>query len=181
MVDVVNVVASGSLGVELDLKAVSVDLGEIAEFDPDKYPGVYIRLSESAPLVTLYRTGKYIITGSSSELEAIETRENLLSMLADNEVLPSGEDESFGVQNYVCVGKLAESINLTALAIGLGLENTEYEPEQFPGMVYRPPDHQPVLLVFSSGKAVVTGAKSVSQAEEAFESLRSEAEMLLSN
>jgi len=58
MVEVVNVVASGSLGVELDLEAIAGDLDDIVDYDSDKYPGAYFRFGDSAPLITLYRTGK---------------------------------------------------------------------------------------------------------------------------
>jgi transcription initiation factor TFIID TATA-box-binding protein len=99
MVEVVNVVASGSLDVELDLEAVAGDLDEIVDYDPDKYPGAYFRFGESAPLITLYRTGRYIVTGASSEEEAHTTRENFLNILTDHGILFCAEDEWFRVQN----------------------------------------------------------------------------------
>lgn len=172
MVDVVNVVASGSLGVELDLEAIAGDLDEIVDYDPDKYPGAYFRFGDSAPLITLYRTGKYIVTGASSEEEAHTIRGEFLNILTDHGILLSAEDEWFQVQNYVCISEIGENVNLSALAIGLGLEITEYEPEQFPGLVYRPPDHDCVLLVFGSGKVIITGTTSIQSAEEASDSLR---------
>ncbi|ELY83650.1 TATA-box-binding protein [Natrinema altunense] len=174
MVDVVNVVSSGSLDIELDLEAVAQELGDLVDYDPGKYPGAYFRFGESEPLITLYRTGKYIITGSSSEQEAMEIRDRFLTTLHDHGVLPESDDSWFSIQNYVGVGDLEESVNLSALAIGLGLEKTEYEPEQFPGLVYRPTDYESVLLVFGSGKTVITGAKSIEEAESAFRSFRSE-------
>ena len=54
---------------------------------------------------------------------------------------------------------LHSALNLNAIAIGLGLENIEYEPEQFPGLVYRLSDPKVVILLFGSGKLVVTGGK----------------------
>ena len=172
MVEVVNVVASGSLGVELDLEAIAGDLDDIVDYDPDKYPGAYFRFGDSAPLITLYRTGKYIVTGANSEKEAHTIRGEFLNILTDHGILPSAEDEWFQVQNYVCISDIGENVNLSAIAIGLGLEVTEYEPEQFPGLVYRPPDHDCVLLVFGSGKTIITGAKNIEAAEEAFSSFR---------
>ena len=70
------------------------------------------------------------------------------------------------------MSEVGENLNLSALAIGLGLEVTEYEPEQFPGLVYRPSEHDCVLLVFGSGKAIITGVTSIRAAEEAFNSLQ---------
>lgn len=171
MVEVVNVVASGSLGVELDLEAVTQELSRVAEYDPDKYPGAYIRLGESQPLITLYRTGKYIITGADSRNGAEATREEFLHVLSEHGILTTADDEWFRVQNYVCMADAGQQLNLSALAIGLGLDVTEYEPEQFPGLVYRPQDHDCVLLVFGSGQIVVTGATGIEVAEDAVSGL----------
>lgn len=179
MVDVVNVVSSGSLDVELDLEEIAQELEDIVDYDPEKYPGAYFRFDESVPLITLYRTGKYIITGSSSQQQAAETRDQFLSILQEHGIASTEDSEWFSIQNYVCVADLDESVNLSALAIGLGLEKTEYEPEQFPGLVYRPTDYESVLLVFGSGKTVITGAKSIEEAEATFEELRYKTRSLL--
>ncbi|SEW00990.1 TATA-box-binding protein [Halobacterium jilantaiense] len=166
MVSVENVVASGSLGIELDLETVARELSEVVDYDPEKYPGAYFRLDDSAPLITVYRTGKYIITGADSADEASATRSEFLRLLTNQSILPKAEDEWYKIQNYVCMEDIGQQLNLSALAIGLGLEITEYEPEQFPGLIYRPTDHDCVLLIFGSGKVIITGAKDVDSAEE---------------
>lgn len=172
MVEVVNIVASGSLGVELDLEVIAGELDDIVDYDPDKYPGAYFRFDDSSPLVTLYRTGKYIITGAHSKEQAHNIRSEFLNTLTARRILPSAEDDWFQLQNYVCMSEVGEDLNLSALAIGLGLEVTEYEPEQFPGLVYRPSDYDCVLLVFGSGKVIITGATSIRAAEESFKFLQ---------
>jgi transcription initiation factor TFIID TATA-box-binding protein len=64
---------------------------------------------------------------------------------------------------------LGREVNLEALAVALGLEQTEYEPEQFPGLIYRPPQYEVTLLIFATGKIIIGGttdrehAKSVIQ------------------
>ena len=62
---------------------------------------------------------------------------------------------------------LGRRLNLNAIAIGLGLETVEYEPEQFPGLVYRLDDPPVVVLLFGSGKSVITGGKTREMAENA--------------
>jgi transcription initiation factor TFIID TATA-box-binding protein len=176
--EVVNAVGSGDLGIEIDLHQLTADVEEV-EFDPDKYPGAYVRLDAVEPLITVYRTGKYIITGSTSEEEAYSCRKRFLELLSDKGVLDTPDDNWFSMQNYVCTGELDQVQNLNALAIGLGLEYTEYEPEQFPGLVFRPDDHPVVILIFASGKVVVTGAKDLNLAEEAFQSLKDDLESLV--
>lgn len=179
MVQVVNVVASGALNVELDLEAVAQDLDDIVDYDPEKYPGAYVRFDDDAPLITLYRTGKYIITGASSEAEAGRLRDEFLALLNRHGIVADADDAWFTVQNYVCMANMGRPLNLSALAIGLGLEVTEYEPEQFPGLVYRPRDHPCVLLVFATGKVVITGAQEIESAEAASSAFRESIETLL--
>jgi transcription initiation factor TFIID TATA-box-binding protein len=70
------------------------------------------------------------------------------------------------VQNIVASADLKSDLNLNAVALGLGLENIEYEPEQFPGLVYRIKVPKVVVLIFSSGKLVITGGKSPDECEE---------------
>lgn len=179
MVEVVNVVASGSLDIELDLETIAQELDDVVNYDPEKYPGAYFRFDDDAPLITLYRTGKYIITGAVSESEARRLRDEFLTLLAHHGIIQSGDDAWFKIQNYVCMGDMGRSLNLSALAIGLGLEVTEYEPEQFPGLIYRPRDYACVLLVFATGKVVITGAQQFDTAEAAFSAFRELARTLL--
>ncbi len=71
------------------------------------------------------------------------------------------------IQNIVSSADLGTNLNLNAIAIGLGLEHIEYEPEQFPGLVYRLDEPDVVALLFGSGKLVITGGKQLTDAEEA--------------
>ena len=175
---VVNVVGSGDLGIEIDLNQLATNIEEV-EFDPHKYPGAYVRLGKEEPLITVYRTGKYIITGSKSRKEAYDCRTRFLVLLSDERVLDTPDDKWVSMQNYVCTGELDQVQNLNGLAIGLGLEYTEYEPEQFPGLVFRPDDNPVVILIFASGKVVVTGAKDIDTAEEAFQNLKGDLDALV--
>lgn len=133
---------------------------------------MYLRFGEDAPLITVYRTVKYIITGANSGEEAHAIRERFLNLLADNGMIPAPGDEWFQIQNLVSTAGLSESLNLSALAIGLGLEKTEYEPEQFPGLIYRPPGADSVVLLFASGRVVITDTPDLATVEEIFAILR---------
>lgn len=84
------------------------------------------------------------------------------------------------MQNIVASVDFDYRLNLNAIAIGLGLENIEYEPEQFPGLVYRLDEPAVVALLFGSGKAVMTGAKTteeITQATTAVETRLQELEL----
>ena len=179
-VTIANIVGSGDLHAELDLEALEEDLSTpYLEYDPSNYHGLYVRLEEGGPLITVYRSGKYIISGCSSYEELDVTNEGLLANMSDLGIFEQGRGTGFGVQNVVCTATLGEEVNLNALSIGLGLESTEYEPEQFPGLIYRPPEVGAVLLVFANGKSVITGARDLDTAEEAFDHLRSQVKELV--
>lgn len=172
-VEIANVVGSGNLHVELDLDTLQNDLSTpFLEYDPSNYHGLYIRIEDAGPLITVYRSGRYIISGSSSYEDLAETNKGFLGNMADLGIIDEGQDTGFEVQNVVCTAALDKDVNLNALSISLGLESTEYEPEQFPGLIYRPPDASAVLLVFANGNIVITGAKEVETAEDAFNNLR---------
>ena len=181
MAEIVNVVGSGFLRREFDLSAVAEELGSVAEFDPEKYPAIYIRFFDNAPLITVYRTGKFIITGASSIGELREMKDKLLNCLSGAGIVSEGDLEWFKVQNLVCITVLGADLNLSSLAIGLGLEQTEYEPEQFPGLIYRNPDFECVVLIFSTGKAVITGSSDFDDVEAVADYLNQELSSLQLN
>jgi transcription initiation factor TFIID TATA-box-binding protein len=177
-VEVVNVVGSGKLGMELDLHALAADLDTNAKYDPDEHTGMHIRLA-SGGLVTLYRTGSYHIVGVDSKQELFASRDEFLELTRDVGVSVTAVEDPFAVRNIVTTSSLGESLNLNALAIGLGLEQIEYEPEQFPGLVYRPPGSDAVVLIFGSGKLVITGVTSVDSGNQVRESVAGEISDLL--
>lgn len=178
-VEIANVVGSGDLHTELESEALEEDLSTpYLEYDPSNYHGLYIRLKDEGPLITVYRSGKYIISGCSSCEVLNETNEGFLVEMSELEIVELSQETGFKVQNVVCTATLEEDANLNALSIGLGLESTEYEPEQFPGLIYRPSDIGAVLLVFANGKVVITGAKDLGTAEKAYDHLRSQIQEL---
>jgi len=125
--DVVNVVGSGSLDVEIELSQLVDDLdSSIADYDPDKYPGVYLRFSDDTPLITIYRTGKYIVTGAESREQAHRYRDRFLNLLTEMGVTSDTSNTSFTIQNYVFVADLekARTWKLSQSASGSSKQNT---------------------------------------------------------
>lgn len=170
MPEIVNVVASGTLGRELNIRAVGedIDATEVKSQTGDyKTPTEYIRTRDDGPLVTIYESGSYHISGAKSIEEAEETRDWFVGELDRMGV--EDVDATFSVKNVVVVGDLGESVNLNTLAIQFGLERVEYEPEQFPGMVYRPDERDSVFLIFASGRVVIPGSSSIEAGFEAFD------------
>ena len=163
--EIQNVVASSAIGQEIDLKALATDL-EGVDFDPENFPGLIYRIEEPHATALIFRSGKLVCTGADSVDGVHEALEATFKTLR-NLGLSVDDDPVITVQNIVVSGDLGENLNLNAIAIGLGLESIEYEPEQFPGLVYRLEEPAVVALLFGSGKTVITGCKRFEDAEEA--------------
>ena len=164
-IQIENVVASTDIGQELDLETLANDL-VASDYNPDNFPGLVYRLQEPKAAALIFRSGKIVCTGANS----VENVQTALQQVFDKlrELgIQVADDPEIVVQNIVSSADLGRTLNLNAIAIGLGLENIEYEPEQFPGLVYRLDEPSVVALLFGSGKLVITGGKQLEDAEQA--------------
>ena len=160
-----NVVASTSLGQELDLQTIALAL-DGAEYEPETFPGLVYRLKEPKAATLLFRSGKVVCTGAKS-LDNVKVAVAKVTKEMDKAGVKIKVEPKIEVQNIVASSDLGQEINLHAIAITLGLDRVEYEPEQFPGLVYRIDEPKVVLLLFGSGKIVCTGAKKPQDVEAA--------------
>lgn len=167
--EVQNIVASTRLADSLDLIATA-EILEASEYDPEKFPGLIYRIKEPKTALLLFGSGKAICTGGKS-LNAVREAVGIIADKLLKAGIPVERHPEITVQNIVAVCDLSAEINLVDIAISLGVEHIEYEPEQFPGMVYRLEDPKVVCLLFSSGKTVLTGAKNMDEIDRAVESI----------
>jgi len=167
-----NVVASTSLGQDFDL-AVIEGLLEGAEYNPQRFPGLVYRLKDPKTATLLFRSGKVVCTGAKS-LDSVKLAVKRVSNDLESVGITVNPDPKIEVQNIVASSDLGQEINLNTVAITLGLEKVEYEPEQFPGLVYRLDSPKVVVLLFGSGKMVCTGAKVPNDAAEAVDKIAEE-------
>ena len=176
--EVVNIVGSGKFGRELDLMHLSNTLGDIAEYEPEIYPGMYLRVrGNNGPLMTVYATGKFIVIGANTHRQLNKIKDNNTTIISDA-IEQSLDIEWFKPQNFVCKGDIGRELDLDAIAVDLGLTHTEYEPEQFPGIIYRSDSFNGVGIIFRSGKLIVTGPDSKADAEAIYNKLVGEIEEL---
>ena len=151
-----NIVATVNLGVELDLEQLAEKL-PVAEYNPDQFPGLILRLTKPRISALIFRTGKMVCTGAKNENDLKNAVHALVKLLNDHGAnVPLNPEVQ--VQNIVASGSLNAEVDLEQAA--LLLENAMYEPEQFPGLIYRMTNPRVVVLIFGSGKIVCTGAKS---------------------
>jgi transcription initiation factor TFIID TATA-box-binding protein len=164
-IEIENVVASSGIGQELALESLAMDM-EGADYNPENFPGLVYRTTNPKSAALIFRSGKIVCTGAKSVENVHESLEIVFQQFRDLQI-EVDDDPEIVVQNIVSSADLGRNLNLNAIAIGLGLENIEYEPEQFPGLVYRLDEPKVVALLFGSGKLVVTGGKEVDDAREA--------------
>ncbi|WP_144927737.1 TATA-box-binding protein [Halorubrum salsamenti] len=174
--EIQNVVASTELGQELNLELLADDL-PTTEYQPESFPGLVFRTQSPKAATLIFRSGKAVCTGAKS----VQDMNNALEFVF-NELQTLGIaidcDREIQIQNIVSSGDFNHRLNLHAVAIGVGLKNIEYEPEQFPGLIYRLERPDVVILLFGSGKAVVTGATSIEQTGTAFDIVESKLQEL---
>jgi transcription initiation factor TFIID TATA-box-binding protein len=164
-IQIENVVASTDIGQELDLETLAEDLAA-SEYNPDNFPGLVYRMQEPKAVALIFRSGKIVCTGANS-IENVRTALGKVFRSFRELGIRVSEDPEIIVQNIVSSGDLGHTLNLNAIAIGFGLEHIEYEPEQFPGLVYRLDEPSVVALLFGSGKLVITGGKQLDDATQA--------------
>jgi len=167
-----NVVASASIAEELDLWEVHEALDD-SEYDPDRFPGLIYKLEEPNTSQLLFRSGKLVCTGGVTPEEPQKSVEKVKRHLNENGIETADEVKA-EVQNIVASYDLNVNLNLNTVAIALGLERVEYEPEQFPGLVFRLQDSPVVLLLFGSGRMVCTGGKNKTHLRDGIERVKDE-------
>jgi transcription initiation factor TFIID TATA-box-binding protein len=167
-----NIVASTSFAEKLDLDVIAQSLEE-AEYEPEQFPGLVYRLHDPKTATLLFRSGKANCTGAKN-IENVKKTVDIISGKLKKLGVDVFKNLEIVIQNIVAISDLGTELNLNEVAMGLGLENIEYEPEQFPGLVYRIRDPKVAMLLFGSGKIVCTGARKVSDVSVAVDKLSQE-------
>jgi len=155
-IKVVNIVVSASLGQDIPLEKMAATLSN-TEYNPEQFPGLVIRIKEPKTSALIFSSGKIVCTGARSMDKVHESIKKIIKSLEKIKVKIKDVPD-VKIQNIVAAGSVGMDLNLNMLA--MRLDNTEYEPEQFPGLVYKLPDQRATFLLFSNGKVVCTGTKS---------------------
>lgn len=152
-VKIENVVASVTVNQKIDLNSI-VKLFPNVEYRPEQFPGVVYKLKKPKTATLIFRSGKMVCTGAKSEKQVKEVVTKVVEDLKKYDIV-TGKPE-IQVQNIVASANLNAHIDIEPIVL---LKGVIYEPEQFPGLIYRMDDPKVVILIFASGKLVITGAK----------------------
>lgn len=162
-----NIVATTSLEEDVSLSKLAKTYPN-TEYNPETFPGLVLRIKKPKSAVLVFSSGNLVCTGVKSISEVREVIEQVIKQLKKIGVHVKIKPK-INVQNIVASGSISLDLNLNTLS--LELENTEYEPEQFPGLVYKLEDPTATFLLFSNGKLVCTGTKNKEQLEESMKQL----------
>jgi len=166
-IKVVNIVVSTSLEHDVPLEKMAATLSN-TEYNPEQFPGLVIRIKEPKTSALIFSSGNVVCTGARSLEKVQESIEKIIKSLEKIGIKIKIKPK-INIQNIVASGSVGMDLNLNTLAMKLG--NTEYEPEQFPGLVYKLDEAKATFLLFSNGKVVCTGTKSEEQVHEALDKL----------
>jgi len=166
-IEVVNIVVSTSLEHDIPLEKMAATLSN-TEYNPEQFPGLVIRIKDPKTSALIFSSGKVVCTGARSMEKVRESIKKIIKSLEKINIKIK-IDPKINIQNIVASGSIGMDLNLNELA--MKLQNTEYEPEQFPGLVYKLPAAKATFLLFSNGKVVCTGTKSEEEVHKALDML----------
>jgi transcription initiation factor TFIID TATA-box-binding protein len=162
-----NIVATTALGKDVPLVKLAKTIPN-TEYNPEQFPGLVLRIKEPKSAVLVFSSGNLVCTGTKSIAQVKKVIEQVIKTVKKINVKVTDKPK-ITVQNIVASGTINMKLNLNYLA--LALENTEYEPEQFPGLVYKLVEPNATFLLFSNGKLVCTGTKNNQQLTDSMEEL----------
>jgi len=162
-----NVVSTTTMGCVLDLKKIAMGARN-AEYNPKRFAAVIMRIREPKTTALIFRSGKMVVTGAKQEEQSRQAARKYARII--QKLGFDAKFTEFKIQNIVASCDVKFPIRLEGLAHSHS-NHSSYEPELFPGLIYRLIEPKLVLLIFVSGKIVLTGAKTRENIYEAFEKM----------
>jgi len=172
-----NIVATTSLEKLIPLTKLA-RTNPYTEYNPETFPGLVLRVKEPKSAVLVFSTGNLVCTGTITVSQVKKVIQSVIKQLKKINVNITTKPK-ITVQNIVASGMINLKLNLNFLA--LEMENTEYEPEQFPGIVYKLTEPNATFLLFNNGKFVCTGTKNRQQLEYSIDKLLKNIKAVLKN
>jgi transcription initiation factor TFIID TATA-box-binding protein len=163
-----NVVATVVAVIEekMDLNIIARKYTDV-EYNPERFPGLVMRIKDPKATILVFSTGKMVVTGLRDASEAEVVVNEVIKRISKCKIKIS--DPVIIIQNIVASGDLNCAIDLNMAAIVM--QYSMYEPEVFPGLIYRMQEPHTVFLIFSTGRIVCTGGKTRDVVAEAVKKL----------
>ena len=166
-IKIVNIVVSTGLEKDIPLEKMAATLPN-TEYNPEQFPGLVLRIKDPKTSALIFSSGKVVCTGARTLADVDRSIQSIIKSLKKLDIQVTIKPE-ITVQNIVASGRIGMDLNLNVL--GIKLPHTEYEPEQFPGLVHKLKGTNATFLLFSNGKIVCTGTKTEEEVNEATDKL----------
>jgi len=166
-IEIVNIVISSDLKKDIPLEKMAATLSN-TEYNPEQFPGLVLRIKEPKTTALVFSSGKIVCTGARNMKDVERAIQAIIKSVKKLNIIVTVKPE-IHVQNIVASGQIGMDLNLNVL--GIKLPHTEYEPEQFPGLVHKLRGTNATFLLFSNGKIVCTGTKTEEEVHEATDKL----------
>lgn len=156
-----NIVATTSLGIRVPLEEM-LHYMEDSDYEPEQFPGLVYRVKDPKAAVLIFSTGKIVCTGARNIEDVKKVIKNVVKIIKDS---GKGQPKKYEIriENIVASAQIPATLDLDKIAFES--ENSEYEPNQFPGLVYRLKNPKATLLLFGSGKVICTGTEKIEDVE----------------
>jgi transcription initiation factor TFIID TATA-box-binding protein len=165
-----NIIAYAQIADNLDIMKLSESSTDF-KYNPDEFNGLTLKFDFPKTAILILTTGKAICTGATN-MNEVETSFKRLINKIKNVGLEIKAKPIIETQNVIVSTDLEKDLNLSSISKGLLLENVSYEPDKFPGLIYKIDDFGAILVLFSSGKIVCTGGKNMDNASKAIKMMK---------
>jgi transcription initiation factor TFIID TATA-box-binding protein len=162
-------VAAASLDQMIDLYSLAVGIPNI-EYEPEQFPGAILKIKEPKVSMLLFKNGKIICSGASSEKQIEQGIRKANKMIHEiQKEVKVKRNVEFEIVNFVATASL--DMNLDLFEVAMNMDNVEYEPEQFPGAILRLDEPKLTFLLFKNGKMICAGAKKESHLKKGLKAI----------
>jgi len=165
-----NIIVYTQIADSLDIKRIAEKLPAF-KYSPNEFNGLTLKLDNPNAAVLLLSDGKAICTGAKKIEDAEDAIKKSIDKLTEAGIQIS-KDFEIKTQNIIASMDLKKELELELLSEELSSEDIDYDPEKFPGLIYKMKDIDASLIVFSSGKIVCTGTKKIEDATNAIEMMK---------
>jgi transcription initiation factor TFIID TATA-box-binding protein len=168
---ITNMVASASLGLELDLFQLAEKIDGI-EYEPEQFPGAILKFDDPKASLLIFKNGKIVCVGCKKRETIEKTVDKVKKLLLPYaQKILTNKKPQIEITNIVAAAELG--LNLDLYKIAYKLDNVEYEPEQFPGAILKFKKPKVSLLLFKNGKVICAGAKNEDEIRKALKMAKS--------
>lgn len=169
-INIENIVASAQISSSFDIETLSEKLPG-SSYNPDEFDGLTIKFETPKIAVLILSNGKAICTGGKNQEESKDAMNKTVKKIKDAG-FEAKTNFKTTIENIILSTDFNKMLNLESISKGLYFKHVDYNPKDFPGLIYRAEEYNSVLILFSSGRLVCTGAKKIDDGNKAINKIK---------